>query len=95
MRSRNDAKLALRLAALVAVSLLMPAGLGITEAVQVTSGSTSPGEGESTAAKGSVGSESQIVVYYFHGERRCNTCGPKVKILRPCSRSPSSSSGWR
>jgi hypothetical protein len=76
MRLENGVKITWWFAAIAAVVLLllMPAGSGIIEAADVMSGPAPSGEEESTAATGSVDSQSQVIVYYFHGARRCNTC---------------------
>jgi hypothetical protein len=54
--------------------VLAGSGVAATEATERAS-NASPGEKEETVAgTGSAGEERQVVLYYFHGARRCKTC---------------------
>jgi thiol-disulfide isomerase/thioredoxin len=81
MRSQNEVTTRLLFAVCVAALLSIPASSVLIEAADVTVGeleqsaaTPADGGGEQAAEKATVDPDSQIVVYYFHGARRCKTC---------------------
>jgi hypothetical protein len=53
---------------------MAPVAVIVTLAVTLTSPSTLAGPIEPDAEGGSTGVDREVVLYYFHGARRCNTC---------------------
>lgn len=67
MRLQNDIGVRLLLAVCLAAVVSVPAGSMPTEAADVDGGAQ-------TAKEAATDRDSQVVVYYFHGTRRCKTC---------------------
>ena len=81
MRSQSETTKRLLLAVCVATMLSILGGSVPTEAADVATGeaeqsATTPvsGGGEQTAEEAAAVRDSQVIVYYFHGTRRCKTC---------------------
>ena len=69
MISTKENKARLLFAICVAALISISTGSVPTEAAKVTGGG-----GEQTAENAAADLDNQIVVYYFHGARRCKTC---------------------
>jgi hypothetical protein len=81
MRSQNEVRTRLLLAVCVAALVLLPTGSVATDAAELAGGEleqpatkSSDDGAEQTANQAAIDPDNQIVVYYFHGTRRCKTC---------------------
>ena len=81
MKTENESRARLIFAVCVAALMSIAMSSVLTEAGDVTGGelgqsATNPsdGGGEPTAEMAAIDPDNQIVVYYFHGARRCKTC---------------------
>jgi len=60
----------IRMTLLTVLAMVAVAGLALWLSAESSAISSS----ESAVGKGSTGAEPEVVLYYFHGTRRCNTC---------------------
>ena len=60
----------LRMTPIAVLAIIAVASLALGGSAEASGASSS----ESAVGKGSTGTKTEVVLYYFHGARRCNTC---------------------